>query len=59
MAKTVTLGSANLLTLDSNGFRGGDISLTVTNLEGAQKIAFIYLKMAGVKTAQKRFLGVH
>ena len=39
MAKTVTLGSANLL--------------TAANAGGAQKIAFIYLKTAVVKTAQK------
>ena len=39
MVKTVTFGSA--------------ISLTVTNLEGSsKKIALIYLKTAGVKTAQ-------
>ena len=46
MVKTVTFGSA--------------ISLTVTNLEGSSEtVAFIYSKTARVKTAQKRFLGVH
>ena len=39
MAKTVTLGSANLP--------------TVTNL-GGSKLAFIYPKTAGIKIAQKR-----
>ena len=46
MVKTVTFGSA--------------ISLTVTNLEeSSKKIALIYLKTAGAKTAQKCFSGAH
>ena len=46
MVETVTFGSA--------------ISLAVTNLEGSsKKLPFFCLKTAGVKTAQKRFLGVH